>query len=299
MSSFDKMTVWPVGYLGAFSSWLLRNRKEISMRINTLNAEIARIGHVYVIYNKVQDGESIKATETRVGFSVTPDSTVGKLMQAYIANGGNPLNISSFMHPDSTIIRQVLADGEIIKEEVYPNGGMVSPQSAEYYEPLAQPGTSSGYGASYAGYANTVRDYRTRKHVRTGAGHPMANEINTAMHFMRRWANQEIKERLQDIEWRIIKQCDLKEQLEDERDHILMQSFGGAMSGLQQFQSDSEGGIYNKELLVQVIMQDLWKRVFDINSDGSIRAAKANNEVVFLDFVVPDDVSDYSHPLGA
>ena len=64
-------------------------------RIDTINAEIDRIGHVLVMYEDSVSEEGEK-TETRSSISVTTNSNVGRLMQAYVANGGNPFDISPF-----------------------------------------------------------------------------------------------------------------------------------------------------------------------------------------------------------
>ena len=97
MASFSKMSFFPPGYFRAFSSWLLRERRDVASRINTLNAEIERIGFVQVEYRQIVNPDgSYAVTEERMGVSVTPNSTLEKLVQAYIANGGNPLDISPF-----------------------------------------------------------------------------------------------------------------------------------------------------------------------------------------------------------
>ena len=121
MSSFQKLAFWPTGYFRASTSWLLRHRREIAARIDVITAEVTRIGLVKALYGAVKVGDKWVMSENRLGFSVSKGSTLARLCQAYIANGGNPLDISSFMYPDGSETLKLNAKGEPITQDHYPH----------------------------------------------------------------------------------------------------------------------------------------------------------------------------------
>jgi len=289
------MSVWPVGYFRATTSWLLRNRKAVSARVGAIDAEVERIGFVTVAYKlTTEDGET-KATEERIGFSVTEGSSLGRLCQAYVANGGNPLDISPFMHPDSTEIVSEDADGGVKVHRVYPHGGIVAPISTDYNDPIAVEGKETGYGSYRGGWVDADSYYPARQGGRQDRGNFDSNSVVRYMHQIRSWANQEIKERLQDIEWQIIKLCDLREQLEKERDEVLVQAFGGALSGVSEFDSNR----FSPDLRMQVLIQDMYEMLYETDNDGEVIAFRANQgKVPFLEFTFPDVSSENRDPMG-
>ena len=291
MSSFSKMSIWPVGYFRATSSWLLRNRKGLAARISVINAEINRIGFVRVsYYTRLENGEA-KATEFRRGFAVTRDSSLGRLCQAYVANGGNPLDISPFLHPDSTTFKEIDADGNIKVSQDSPHGGVAAPRSAAYNEPMPKEGVNSGYGADPGGWIEFDRDYTSRRGgQRSRANFDFSSVVKT-MHQLRGWANQEIKERLQDIEWRIIKLADLREQLIKERDEVLVEAFGGVLTGIEGYDEDR----FDNNLRVQNLAQTVTDLLFD-TTEGSF---KPRPEVAFQSFTFDNEPSEQGRdPMG-
>ena len=277
MATFNKMSVWPVGYFRRFSSWILRNRKSVSARMETLAAELTRIGFIKVYYRVVDDDDGgRRITEERTGFSVTPGSTLERLVQAYMVQGGNPLDISPFMMPDSTEVVSVDENGEVTLAMTYPHGGVVAPRSANYNEPL-QDGVETGYGSYPGGFMEWGRYYP----VRQGKAEIPANlQIAKYMRKIRDWTNQDIKERLQDLEWRIIKQMDLREQLEQERDQLLVQAFGGALAGLPELDETK----FNPQLMVQNMVDDMYELLYTEVPDSF----EARPETAFLDFTFED-----------
>jgi hypothetical protein len=68
-----------------FRRFVLLQRKNVPDRILSINQELSRIGRIVVSYEKV-DG---RVTEKRTGFYVDEKSALGKLIIAYIAQGGN------------------------------------------------------------------------------------------------------------------------------------------------------------------------------------------------------------------
>ena len=284
------MSTWPVGYFRAYSSWLLRNRKEVASRIKVLGAEIDRIGYVTVSYRF--DGTT--HTEQRTGFSVSPDTTLGRLCQAYIANGGNPLDISPFMYPDSTAVTIENDDGTVVTTTKYPHGGVVAPLSAAPNEPLSQKDGTSGYGAFPGGFLNTDRYYPARQDKRATKGDFDFDAIVSSMDKIRSWANQEIKEKLQDIEWRIIKLCDLKEQLIKERDEVLVQAFGGVLTSVSEFDPNR----FDSVIRVQNLVQEMNSLIYETKPDGTVLSYTAKADVQFLEFTFADVASEWRDPLG-
>lgn len=295
MASFSKMAVWSVGYFRSYSSWLLRHRRTIAARLKAIDAELVRIGSVTVIYRTVNQDGNIRATEERIGFKVTKNSSLERLVRAYIANGGNPLDISPFLHPESV---EVTSEGDQVKiKESYPHGGILAPMSANPNDPLPIKGVDSGYGADPGGWIRSDDYLPGRQGGRISRGDPTNETVIKAMHQMRSWANQDIKERLQDIEARIIKLSDLAEQLTKERDEVLVQAFGGALvgAGLGSFDENR----FPRNLQVQVLVQDFYDLLYETNeSGGKEQSYKASNEVGFLPFTFDTKPSELRDPLG-
>ena len=293
MSSFDKLSVWPVGYFRAYSSWLLRNRRSIASRIATLNAELERIGQLKVTYRSVTVDGQARKTEERVGITVTHNSSLGRLVQAYIAGGGNPLDISQFMYPDCVDVLEVDGEGNTKSSEVYPHAGVFAPMSSNPNEPT-QSGEKTGYGPYQGGFIRTDRYFPARQGGRTSSGAYDADSIVRTMHQMRSWANQEIKERLQDVEWRIVKLADLREQLVQERDEVLAQAFGGSLDPM----GSLDKARIDPGLLMQNLVQEMYNLLYETDVSGKVTSFQANANVPFLKFTFPDLPSENRDPLG-
>ena len=202
-------------WLGTFrqGSWqsyrrfILEERRDVAERIAVIEAELSRIGEVVVIYaSSVDDEGNTFVTEEREGFIVTPGSSLCKLFQAYIALGGNPFDISLFLTPDNVVVFDV-SDIEREEVEIQPYGGVVYPKSGSYVP-----------GQMYEGGFLVLKKYLPariggRKHVED-------SQVATWIDASRRWVRQEIRYKKDDIEARIIKLVDLREQLIEEIDRI-------------------------------------------------------------------------------
>lgn len=292
MPSFSKMGVWNTGYFRAYSSWLLRNRREISKRVGVINAEIERIGDVTVVYaeERLPDG-SVRRTEERVGFRVTPGSSLGKLVRAYVANGGDPWNISSFLKPDSTEVVGLDENGQPVVVERYPYGGVAAPMSANPNEPLAE-GGSSGFTSHPGGFIRMDGYYPARQGGRTDPGAYSHDAVVRHMHHMREWAKQDIDERLRRIEWQIVKLCDLREQLVKERDEVLVQAFGGALTGVPALDPER----FDPAFMVQNLVQEMSDLVFAKDEVGNT-IFSPNENVPRLRFALVDLPSEMNRDL--
>jgi len=281
----------------------------VAARASVINAEIIRIGLITVEYRTVSDAEgNVTATEERTGFSVSEGSSLARLVQAYVANGGNPFNISGFLIPDTTTT-QSGQDGDLFVER-YPGGGVVAPKPAAYNNPLPQidqkeksdspenptgdpaefsAPKKSGYEGYEGGYLNTDRYYPGRMGGRASRGSWDTNSLLRMMADLRGWANQDIKNRLHNLEWRIIKLMDLREQLEHERDRVLTQAFGSVMNGLKYFDFDG----FRQERSVPVLLDEFAKLIFVTDpATGKVIGTGANAQTGFLQFVFPDKPSE-------
>lgn len=290
--SFNKMAVFPVGYFRATCEWLLRERRDVVARVDTLTAEMERIGFVHVQYERVAQGDAKTATYRRTGFTVTKGSSLSRLVQAYIAQGGNPLNACGFLHPETTdwVVTEF---GETVAVQKYPGGGAPGPKSADYNDPLPEsplPGEMRPDMSGYEGYRGGMVDHPGYMPGRLGSrldrGAWDYATVNRVMHDVRGWANKEIKTRLQDMEWRIVKLSDCWEQLKMERDDVLLGAFAGQLSNFPELDPDT----VDPKRLVQVVMADMYDLLFD--RSGSKSSFKANPELGFLYFALEDDLGD-------
>lgn len=304
MPSFSKMGTFPVGYFRATSQWLLKERRDVAARVAYLQAEMERIGCVTMYFRTVDEGDDQKVTEQPVGFSVTPGSSLAKLVQAYIALGGNIYNVSKFLRPDTSEFVGA-ADDDTAKVEKSPGGGIVAPESVRYNNPLPQVvsndegGSSvekSGYEGYEGGYIKSHRYYPGRMGGRIDRGAWDSNTIVRAMHDVRKWANPTIKGRLQNMEWRIIKLSDLCEQLEQERDHVLMEAFGGQLNSLPWLDPDK----YDPRRLMQNLVADLSTLLMETDENtGTVpTSSRASREVGHLFFAFESTPEEVLGPMG-
>jgi hypothetical protein len=294
MPSFSKMSAFPVGYFRTITQWLLRERRDVVARIATLSAEMQRIGFVTIKYEKVQEGESSKATYRRTGFEVTEGSSLARLVQAYIATGGNPMNICGFMHPDTTsmVPRE---DGSAAVTQDYPQGGAPAAKSVQYNDPLpeaAEAGDLRPKMSGYEGYRGGMIDHPGYIPGRLGSrmdrGSWDYTTVNRVMHDTRKWANKEIKTRLQDKEWRIIKLSDCWEQLRLEREEVLMEAFGGLLVDMP----DLDEAKFDPRRLAQVIIAEMYGLLFDVGESGIPQGFKPSPTLGFLTFAFEDEPGD-------
>jgi hypothetical protein len=161
-------------------------------------------------------------SEARIGIDISTNTSLERLLQAYIAQGGNPFSISMFLTPDSFEVVSEDEDGTITEvRETEPYGGIVSPRTAD-------PVTSGLYTGGWL----PLWRYFPRKLGSNISYVSESAEMTPAIHAAREWVSQEIKTRRNDLEARIIKLCDLREQLIKERDEILPQAVGGVVAGV-------------------------------------------------------------------
>lgn len=222
--SFEWMSTFRQGSWKEYRRFLLNQRKDVAARIRTLNAEINRIGFIRVHYGRVSDTETARS-ERRTGIDVQPGTSLGKLLQAYVAQGGNPFDISMFMYPDvglETGLR-VTEDGDQIPiiDQDYPYHGYTWPQ-----------GVDPGRGGIFTGGWLPLWRYPPRKQGTNQTSVADQNQIVFPIERSRQWIQQDLQYLRRDLEAKILKLCDLREQLTQERDEILPQAVGGTVEAL-------------------------------------------------------------------
>lgn len=282
--SFGWLGTFRQGAWRALRRFLLEERRDLGARIAVIEAELQRIGQIIVVYRReVDDAGAVRVTEERTGISTTRNSTLARLLQAYIAQGGNPFDISHFFIPDRALLIGEEFDGTPKYGELYPYGGVVYPVSAEYNEPLGS------YGLWGGGWL-PLRKYPPLK---LGGRYDPGVEAEPFVNYTvkaRQFATQEIRHKRNDLEARIIKQCDLREQLTIERDEVLVQAFGGLAESIATFDPDRFADLLRVPRIVDVIDSIFYNRTGDGGVDfTSINAQELSKYRNLLDDTLPDE----------
>jgi hypothetical protein len=193
-------------------------------------------------------------TEKRVGIAVTPNSSIGKLMRVYTARGGNPFDISMFLIPDSYEI----IDNERVPTQPY--FGVLAPQS----------GDADSDRIDQTGVLNTWKEPTRKLGDKNSIWDDESTQfVGLRMRAARSWIKQEIKELRNDIEARILKLCDLREQLLKERNEIIYSAVGASLSSYEVTETD-----FVKEYDLVNIVYLFDTTFFELNESGQIDFSK-------------------------
>lgn len=216
--SFGWLSSFRAGSWIALRSFSLRERESVEKRLNVIKVELQRIGEITVLYER-QEGEdgAYTVSEKRTGFYVSGGSSLERLLQAYVAQGGNPFDISMFLQPDRIQVEHD-ARGKKITTSDQPSFGVVFPESADFY---------TGY--TFTGGYLSIRKFPPRRTGERRLPGDGAQPISSRVRFMREWLSQEIRYKRNELEARILKLCDLREQLLKERDILVAQAVGGTL----------------------------------------------------------------------
>tara|TARA_Y100000591_G_C21809357_1_gene686955 strand:- start:810 stop:1673 length:864 start_codon:yes stop_codon:yes gene_type:complete len=221
--SFNWTMLFREGSWLEFRSFALKQRQNVQLRFDTIQYELSRIGNVSITYQRDPNNE-LKMTERRLGINVKKNTSLGKLIQAYVAKGGNYFDISMFLKPDSYSVVEVESDDGIVGEikEMQPYTGVISPSS----------GNAISDRVDTTGVTDVWRD-PARKLGDKGTlwDDDSTKLVGDRIIAARSWIQQEIKELRNDLEARIIKLCDLREQLLIERNEIVVSAIGGTTPG--------------------------------------------------------------------
>lgn len=226
----------------SFRDWTLNERRGVSGRLQVINAEINRIGRITVFYKRnneviqTQSGaeqEVETVTEERVRFVVSEGSSLEKLVQAFIAQGGNPMAISLWLQPDEiqfTTDEDPNEDPDSDPNEIVTAVGFSSvPFDQPYGGVISTASTSSyGVGGQYPGGISVKLTDLTKMAGRYIADGDAGAKIAIKADWARRWVRQELAE-LTLLEEKIIKLMDLREQLMHEREQLIQQAVGGSV----------------------------------------------------------------------
>jgi len=276
------------GWLGQFrqGSWralrsfVLKERRDVAKRIRVIDSDLSKIGKISVGYRREQDEGTGKyrVTEERISFWVTGGSSLERLIQAYVANGGNPLDISHFFIPDEAEL--VLENsGEITRKEIYPYGGIVWPYTSRAEEP------EDTFGPYQGGWLPILKYPPLRVGSRRETGTDSEVFVNY-IDALRKPVRKEIREKIHNIESRIIKLCDLAEQLRQERDIILIQAFGGLVEVMFEFDPDRFVNSLRVPKIVDAIDDLFYKR----DKTGVIDLTQINKNSLALFINLWEDV---------
>ena len=88
-------------------SFLLKQRANVKERLEYIENELDKIGDVTVVYVREDENDvTTPMTEQRKGIIVEENTSLSKMIKAYVAKGGNPFDISMFLKPDFSILFQ-------------------------------------------------------------------------------------------------------------------------------------------------------------------------------------------------
>ena len=233
--AFNWLGAFRTGAWKVYREFILNEQRDTLNQIDVINSELGRIGKIAIIYETVDTSvrSDIKViaskSERRLGFLVNPPtSSLGKLLQVYVAYGGNPFDISLFLTPDIGT-EQIPAFEAVFDEngdlegfrENQPYGGLVGRASTD----TAEVGVSTGGWLPFWRYPprkfGNLLDYSQEK-----------SEMGRWVEPSRSWVDKAIRHKRDDLENQILKLMDLREQLLIERDLNYPSVSGGVILGL-------------------------------------------------------------------
>ncbi len=250
--SFNWTVLFRRGSWMEFRNFALNQRKNVPSRLEVIQSEISKIGQIRIIYQRANpDDITSPMTEKRIGLDISDNTSLAKLLKAYVSLGGNPFDISMFLIPDSYtfiddpqgIIDETTGEVKSISIENQPYGGVVSP--------LADEEAGEPNHLSVAGWLPILR-YPNWKLGKEEFYWDKGADVYHAVKSARQWITQEIKERRNDLEARIIKLCDLREQLLLEREEVLLGAVGDVFPSLL-FNSDIHSQSHHLSQIVDKI----------------------------------------------
>lgn len=242
-SSIDTMrfTQWRV-----LRQFVLEERRDAGAREAMILAEQKRIGKVRILYGR--DEETGEVNQVRQGIVIdgAPDCALAKLVQAYVALGGNPFDISLFLYSND--------DESPGKGFAYPKGMSYSMQGQE---------------------RDSDSNIEKYKPSRIGGTRETQSEIIAAnMTLLRRWTTKEMYYKRIRLEERIIKLSDLYEQLEQERVMLVGAVQGQGMRAI--YDTDKYQDSHTVPVLVYTI-DSIWNQP---DEDGRVPVTNPEGETL-------------------
>ena len=224
--SFNWTMLFREGSWLEFRSFALKQRQNVQLRFDTIDHELTKIGKVSITYQR-DPNNPLKMTERRLGINIKPDTTLAKLLQAYVAKGGNYFDISMFLKPDSyTVVETEGQDGETVNaiKENQPYTGVISPSSGDA---ISDKVDTTGVTDVWKDPARKLGDKGTLW------DEDSTKLVGDRIIYARSWIQQEIKQLRNELEARILKLCDLREQLLIERNEIILTAIAGTTAGTE------------------------------------------------------------------
>ncbi len=253
--SFQWTVLFREGSWRDFRDFALNQRKNVQTRFDTINYELERIGRVSVVYKRQDDNDPFsRMTERRIGIRIKTNTSLSKLLRAYVAQGGNYFDISMFLKPDS--YQEVEDDdGQVRRQEFQPYTGVISPASGDVISDKID----------LTGVTDVWKD-PVRKLGDKGSiwEEDSTKLVGDRVLAMQGWMSQEIKQLRNDLEARIIKLCDLREQLLLERDEIIMSAVGGSVAN-----TDFNPEATLEDLHVSKIVYAFDTDFYEVKEDGT------------------------------
>lgn len=253
--SFQWSVLFREGSWLDFRNFALNQRKNVQARFDTINHELERIGRVSVLYKRQDENDSFsRMTERRIGIRIKTNSSLSKLLRAYVAQGGNYYDISMFLKPDS--YEEVEDDeGNVRRKEFQPYSGVIAPASGDVISDKID----------LTGVTDVWKD-PVRKLGDKGSiwEEDSTKLVGDRVLAMQGWISQEIKQLRNDLEARIIKLCDLREQLLLEKDEIILSAVGGSVANTE---FNPEATL--EDLHVSMIVYAFDTDFYEVKEDGT------------------------------
>lgn len=213
MPAFAWSSRFREGQWRSLRKFILEERRDAGARYSVIEAERQRIGSIFILWEFDDDG---KPTEKRAGFSVGDEgSSLAKLVQAYVALGGNPFDISMFIGPEtSTVTSSGKAQVNV------PYGGVLTLKEMKY--------------AYDQGAGDRDGNFLKFQSSRYGGAIQGRNEAQIAdlIERFKKPYTQEIRHKRTRIEEMIIKLCDLREQLDFELEDLVWSTYGDVAANI-------------------------------------------------------------------
>ena len=192
-----------------------------------------------------------------------------KLLVAYIAQGGNPFDISMFLTPDSYRVTNTEGNRDVLNTLRVVSLLALHNLTAESYIPNLKKKMSLK-GQDQRGWLPLWKFPPRKLGGNETNIYPQADEIGGQIAEARRWVRQEITQLRNDLEARIIKICDLREQLIIEKEtKKLYNALVGSVAALEDF--DPEEVLEENHLSYIVTNIDL--NFFEKQKDSETRTA--------------------------
>ena len=266
--AFNWLGTFRTGAWKVYRNFVLNEQRDILNRIKVLDVELSRIGQISILYKTVDTSvrDDIKVlsskSEERLGFVISPvTSSLAKLIQAYIALGGNPFDISMFLEPQIS----ATAKPPAFKAEFDENNNLVGYIENQPYGGILWPieSKTGELGISTGGWLPLWR-YPPRKFGNTLNYAEENSKLGRTVEPSRRWVDQTIRFKRDNLENQIVKLMDLREQLTRERDEVFAQVSGGVIPTLEFTDFFFEGARLPR--IINLIDQAM----YDLDEDGVV-----------------------------